>query len=133
MGKLLLLSVAGVLGAVALSGLASADSPGVPDMMGTWSGDNRTISAAEGYRVRKKSVNVTEQQGRRFKGTVDYADGTDRFIGILRSDNKSFMWVDIESQGHVFGEIVSPGVIEACYLHTGEDAVAGCSILVKQP
>lgn len=133
MKKLSLFSLAAAFGALALTGFTATASAEAPDLRGVWKGQNDTVSVEEGYRHREKSINITDQNGRRFKGTVDYSDGTNSFVGVLRGDDKSFVWVDIKEDGHVFGTLLGPGVMEACYVNTGSAAVAGCAILIQQP
>jgi hypothetical protein len=119
-----------VLGAATFSGLAMAGD--APDLRGTWRGYSDQVSAKHGYVERENTINITDQNGRRFRGTVTHAGGTEKFIGIIRSKNKKFYWVDVEDDGIVFGKIIRPDVLETCYLDAGEDAVAGCSTLVRQ-
>ncbi|MBL6934761.1 MAG: hypothetical protein ISR48_05055 [Alphaproteobacteria bacterium] len=133
MKKLPLFSIIAAIGALALTGFAAPAWAEAPDLRGLWKGQNDTVSVKEGYRHREKSINITDQNGRRFKGTVDYSDGTNSFVGVLRGDNKTLIWADIGEDGHVFGTLLNPGVMEACYVNTGAAAVAGCAILIQQP
>jgi hypothetical protein len=133
MKKIFLFSLTAAFGALALAGFPVTASAEAPDLRGVWKGQNNTVSVQEGYRHREKSINITDQKGRRFKGTVDYGDGINSFVGVLRGDSKSFIWVDIKNDGHVYGALLSPGVMEACYANTGSAAVAGCAILMQQP
>jgi hypothetical protein len=133
MKKLSFFLMIAALGAFAITGFAAAAWAEAPDLRGVWKGKNDTVSVKEGYRHREKSINITDQNGRRFKGTVDYSDGTNSFVGVLRGDNKSFIWADIGEDGHVFGNLLSPGVMEACYVNTGAAAVAGCAVMIQQP
>ncbi len=133
MKKLSLFTMVAAFGALALTGFSAAALAEAPDLRGLWKGQNDTVSVKEGYRHRDKSINITDQEGRRFKGTVDYSDGTNSFVGVIRGDNKTLIWADIGEDGHVFGTLLNPGVMEACYVNTGAAAVAGCAILIQQP
>ena len=49
----------------------------IPDLVGTWVGENRTVSDKKGYKVwGRKTVEITEQQDRRFRGHFTYPEGT---------------------------------------------------------
>ena len=82
-----------------------------------------------------KSINVveiTEQKSRLFKGHVIHKGGKEEFVGVIRSDHKNFFWADSsDDDGKVIGRILKKNKIETCYLDSGKDAVAGCSILKR--
>ena len=130
MRKLTLAFAAAVLGAAAFFGFAKAHD--VPDLTGAWIGHSVQVSAKHGYVERENTINITDQNGRRFQGTVTHAGGTEKFIGIIGSKYRKFYWVDVEDDGIVFGKILRRDVLETCYLDPGQDAVAGCSTLVRQ-
>ena len=74
----------GVLLAAVAAGLnasgVAADDAAIPNLVGTWVGENRTISDKKGYRVwGEKTVVISEQQDRRFRGHFTYPDGTKNF------------------------------------------------------
>jgi hypothetical protein len=121
---------AALVGAVAFCGVAAAGD--APDLTGTWRGYSVQITNQQGYRAQENTITITDQNGRRFRGEVKHAGGTENFIGVIRSNNRKFYWVDVEDEGHVVGEIIRPNVIETCYLDAGEDAVAGCTLLTRQ-
>ncbi len=105
----------------------------IPNMIGTWSGVNVTVSDEKGYKEwPNKTVTITEQQDRRFRGTFTYPDGTKNFFGVIYPDNKSFTWVSTPSHGFVHGRIMADNTIGACYVETYEHATAGCATLDRQ-
>lgn len=108
-----------------------ADS--IPNLVGTWVGENRTVSDKKGYKIwGEKTVKITEQQDRRFRGTFTYADGTKNFFGVIYPDNISFTWVASNSKGYNHGRILGPDRIAACYVEAGEDATAGCADMQRK-
>jgi hypothetical protein len=105
----------------------------IPNIVGTWSGVNLTVSDEKGYKTwDNKTITITEQQDRRFRGTFTYADGTKNFFGVIYPDNKTFTWVSTQSKGFVHGQILGDLSIGACYVETYEHATAGCATLLKQ-
>lgn len=116
---------------MAAIGPAHADQP-VPSLVGTWSGDNNTISDKKGLRTWKKTIHITEQQDRRFRGHFTYSDGRKDFFGVIYPDNVSFTWVAADSKGYNHGRILGPDRISACYVESGDEATAGCADLSRQ-
>lgn len=105
----------------------------IPNLVGTWSGVNLTVSDEKGYKTwNDKTVTITEQQDRRFRGTFTYADGTKNFFGVIYPDNIAFTWVSTPSQGYVHGRILNDNEIGTCYVETWEHATAGCATLERQ-
>lgn len=105
----------------------------IPDLVGTWVGENRTVSDKRGYRVwGKKKIQITEQRDRRFRGYFSYPEGTKKFFGVIYPDNISFTWVASDSKGYNHGRILGVDRISACYFESGEDATAGCAELIRQ-
>lgn len=103
----------------------------IPNLLGTWDGENKTISEAKGYKTRKKTIYITEQKDRRFKGHVMYSGKKINFYGVIYPDNKSFTWVSNTSRGFNHGRILSKDKISACFLEAGLNATAGCATLEK--
>lgn len=121
-----------LLFAVAGPGRA-ADEAAIPNLVGTWVGENRTVSDKKGYKVwGEKTVEITEQQDRRFRGHFTYADGTKHFFGVIYPDNVTFTWVASDSKGYNHGRILAPDRIAACYVEAGEEATAGCADLARK-
>ena len=105
----------------------------IPNLVGTWVGENRTISDKKGYRDwGTKTVQITEQRDRRFRGHFTYAEGTKNFFGILYPDNETFTWVASDSKGYNHGRVLGPDRISACYIESGEDATAGCADMSRK-
>ncbi len=105
----------------------------IPNLLGTWSGKNVTVSDSKGYKEwDNKTIKITEQKDRRFRGTFTYADGTKNFFGVIYPDNISFSWVSTPSKGFVQGRILDDNTIGACYLEAYEQATAGCATLKRE-
>lgn len=105
----------------------------IPNMIGTWKGENRTVSDLKGYKIwGEKVVHITEQKDRRFRGTFTYPDGTKNFFGVIYPDNKTFTWVASNSKGFNHGKILSDDQIGACYVEPWEQATVGCATLTRQ-
>jgi hypothetical protein len=112
---------------------AGAEEAGIPNLVGTWVGENRTVSDKKGYQIwGEKTVEITEQQDRRFRGHFTYPAGTKKFFGVIYPDDTSFTWVAADSKGYNHGRILGPDRIAACYVESGEDATAGCAELTRR-
>ncbi|MBO6551081.1 MAG: hypothetical protein JJ964_15885 [Rhizobiales bacterium] len=103
----------------------------IPSLLGTWSGKNNTVSEKKGYKTRDKTIQITEQKDRRFKGYFTYSGGRVDFFGVIYPDNKSITWVSPGSRGYNHGRILSKVKIAACFVESGIDATAGCATLKK--
>jgi hypothetical protein len=112
--------------------LATPNEAPVPNLIGTWTGENQTYSENKGYSNWNKTVEISEQKGRIFKGQFTYADGTKHFFGIIYPDNISFTWVAPDSKGYNQGRIHGKNSISACYTESGADATVGCVELSKK-
>lgn len=111
----------------------SNTSNNIPNMVGTWKGENVTVSDIKGYKVwGEKVIHITEQKDRRFRGTFTYPDGTKNFFGVIYPDNISFTWVASNSKGYNHGRILGKNKIAACYVESWEQATAGCATLTLQ-
>jgi len=105
----------------------------IPNLVGSWSGENVTISDLKGYKTwGNKVVHITEQKDRRFRGNFTYLDGTKNFSGIIYPDNVSFTWVSNNSRGFNHGRILGENKISACYVEAWEQATVGCATLVRK-
>ena len=105
----------------------------IPNLSGEWKGINRTVSDQKGYLEWEKTVTISEQQDRRFKGHFDYSEGTIKFSGVIFMDNMSFAWVSEKSQGYNIGKILGDNKISSCYIESGKQATAGCAELIREP
>ena len=103
----------------------------IPNLIGTWSGENNTFSELKGMKTWEKNVKITEQNDRRFKGHFTYSDGTKNFYGIIHPDNITITWVASNSRGYNIGKILDKNKISACYVESGIDATVGCAVLSR--
>lgn len=126
-----------VMTAIALMGVLSLcmhpilAGESIPQLIGKWQGENKTYSEAKGYQSWTKTIEITEQRERIFKGNFTYFGGTKAFFGVIYPDN-SLTWVSKPAKGYVQGKIQSPSQMTACYVETGENATVGCVELHKQ-
>ena len=104
----------------------------IPTIVGTWVGENKTVSELRGFRTWEKKVEILEQNGRRFKGTFSYTDGTKNFFGVIHPDNLTITWVASNSRGYNLGKLLSKDRLSACYVESGIDATAGCADLTRK-
>ena len=110
----------------------SSSSQKIFNLVGDWEGENKSYSLEKGSRSWKKKITIFEQNERIFKGNFKYADGETNFIGVIRSNNKSFYWVSAESKGYINGEILNKRTIEVCYVEAYKNAAVGCAILKRE-
>ncbi len=113
-------------------GLADSNTDQIPNLLGTWSGENKTYSDKKGYAQWKKTIQITAQNGRLFQGQFSYAEATKQFFGVIYPDNISFTWVAVDSQGYNHGRIHSGDKISACYTEAGADATVGGVELIRK-
>ncbi len=100
-----------------------------PNLVGEWRGLNQTVSELKGFKEWEKTVYITEQKDRRFRGHFEYSEGRKDFFGVIYPDNRRFTWVASDSKGYNFGRIHRRNKISACYVEAWEEATAGCAIL----
>lgn len=120
------------LAAPTTAGDEKVPSDKIPSLVGTWSGDNNTISDKKGLKTWKKTVHITEQTDRRFRGHFIYSAGRKNFFGVIYPDNETFTWVAADSKGYNHGRILGNDRIAACYVEPGEEATAGCADLQRE-
>lgn len=123
------LAIFSTLFAMLLSTASTASD--IPNLVGTWSGKTNTISEKKGLKTRDRTVQITEQTDRRFRGFFVYEDGRKDFFGVIMPDNTSFAWVSETSRGYSHGRILGPDQIASCYIESGAEATAGCSELTR--
>ncbi len=105
----------------------------IPNLTGKWHGENIQYTLKNGFVKSKNTVEITEQRNRLFKGYVIHKGGKEAFVGVIKSDYKNFYWADSSNDdGKVIGTILKKNKIETCYLDSGKDAIAGCSILLRK-
>lgn len=127
--------VLGVGGALMVMSARVAAEPksDIPNLVGTWVGENRTISNLKGLKSWTKTIKITEQTDRRFRGHFDYSAGRKAFFGVIYPDNISISWVASDSRGYNHGRLLDGGKrMAACYVESGIDATAGCADLARQ-
>jgi len=126
-----------VLAALILTCTVACSSPAqtdgnTPNLIGIWTGENNTYSDKKGYRTWIKTVEITEQKGRLFKGNFAFSTGIKNFSGVIYPDNTSFTWVGVDSKGYNHGRIHGADRISSCYVESGEEATVGCVELTKK-
>jgi hypothetical protein len=102
-----------------------------PSLIGTWSGHTKSIGDIYGLRTRDRTVHITEQTDRRFRGYFVYEGGRRDFFGIVFPDNTSFAWTSAAAKSVTEGRILGDDHIAACYIEAGAEATAGCSDLTR--
>ncbi len=134
MNRRLITAAAGTLSvfvaAVALSQPSLAADSG-PNLVGTWSGHTDSIGDIYGLRTRERTVHITEQTDRRFRGYFVYEGGRRDFFGIVFPDNTSFAWTSTAAKSVTEGRILGDDHMAACYIEAGTEATAGCSDLTR--
>ena len=110
----------------------SVNAKKIPNLIGKWEGENIKSTLKKGFVRSNNVVEITEQRNRLFKGYVIHKGGKEAFVGVIKSDYINFYWADSSNDdGKVIGTILKKNKIETCYLDSGRDAVAGCSILLR--
>ena len=111
----------------------SVNAKKIPNLVGKWEGENIKSTLKKGFVRSNNVVEITEQRNRLFKGYVIHKGGKEAFVGVIKSDYINFYWADSSNDdGKVIGTILKKNKIETCYLDSGRDAVAGCSILLRK-
>jgi len=124
-----LIALAAILVATLPIRRASAETP---DLTGSWLGKAEQVTAQWEFGERDVVVSIVEQKGGRFYGTITHHGTPDKIVGVIRSDNKTFYWVDVNDNGQVQGQILGPDQIEACHLEAGDHALASCAVLTRK-
>ena len=79
----------------------------IPNLIGTWQGENIKSTLKKGFVKSKNTVEITEQRNRVFRGYVVHKGGKEAFVGVIRSDYKNFYWADSSNDdGKVIGTIL---------------------------
>lgn len=113
-------------------GLISLIKPSTPNLVGEWRGVNRTVSDLKGFSEWEKTVHITEQKDRRFRGHFEYSEGRKDFFGVIHPGRRTFTWVASDSKGYNFGRVHRRNKISACYVEAWEEATAGCAVLKRR-
>lgn len=101
----------------------------IPNLIGKWRGLNQTVSDFKGFKEWEKTVHITEQQGRRFRGHFEYSEDCKGFFGVIHPGNRRFTWVASDGKGYNLGRVHGRNKISACYVEAWEEATAGCVVL----
>ena len=134
------------IGLVALLGSAHPSlAQDFPDMIGTWTGIGEGVVIgdplhfapdAEGNDAPRRAafeitIEIVNQDERFIWGTISGGSAVEPWLATLWSDGKGYMGVD--SDGYMFGRILSENEVENCYAHTGATMVAACTVMTRQP
>lgn len=128
--------------ALVLAASALAADP-VPNLRGEWSGEAMGISFGDpkaGVAVNdsakpimmpnKVTVTVEVQDGRHLAGFTKHNYGQDRFVAMVRADNRTVYGADAE--GSLNGVLLSDNEMELCYSeHTKMRAFVSCWTMVR--
>ncbi len=122
--------------AALLAALASAPAlaQDTPSLSGAWKGKSDAIGKQPGFTTGDVTITVTEQQGRSFRAKVSYpsekGEISEDLIGTVTPDGKGIFLVGDDG---IHLDTLSGETLDVCYLETGDDAMAACSRLTKQP
>lgn len=108
-----------------------SEASDIPNLVGTWEGDNNTISDLKGLKTWNKKIKIIDQTDRRFRGNFTYTGGTKEFFGMIHPDNKTVTWVASNSRGYNVGKLLENDKLSSCYIESGIDATVGCATLLK--
>ena len=138
--KLAWLAIAATL----LAAPASAQTPPIPDLKGTWKGESESIVFGSGNthhtpatppkEPQLRSVPFTfvidKQDGRRFSGTFSSAKANETVVGVVSRSGAIYM---VDDDGYSVGTVLAPNRVEFCYLHLAADSrIASCTEMLKQ-
>ncbi len=124
------------------AGVCFADST-IPNLVGAWTVTTeggvllkggsyswKTHHSGEFSTLTAEAV-VTKQQGRVFHGVFTSLRATEKFIGVIGLDNKSFYYAD--EDGFVDGKIIGKNRIEVVYRHVStSDTVVGVGTWIRK-
>lgn len=104
-----------------------AKTASVPNLVGTWAVDAEGAVLMHGstpstkshhantFSTLKAEAVIQKQDGRRVSGIFKSPRYSERFVGVIGVDGKSFSYVD--EDGSLEGQIVSPNLINVSYRH----------------
>jgi len=77
------------------------------------------------------TLKIDLQDGCRFSGTKSSPKYSERILGMMSNDNKTFYMVD--EDGYFFGKLLSSTKMEVCYMHaTRYGIVAARTVYTKK-
>ncbi len=133
----------GVICALIVAGSLAWAESGIPSLVGTWNTDcvagltvtgdkpSPTTHHVTKFSTFTGTVVIEEQKGRVFAGYVKTKRATEKLVGVIALDNKTFHYVD--SDGFVDGKIITPDKLEVIYRHARpSDSVAAVGIYNRQ-
>ena len=135
----LLTTVALVCAALSVAPAEATDSL-IPNLKGEWVAEATgiglgdpdqgvTVDAATTPAIRKTHLVMTIdfQEGRHIAGIKRHARGQDRFVGVVRLDNRSVVGADAE--GDMGFRLMDQHEMEVCYTeHSAHWAYASCEV-----
>lgn len=115
-----------------------------PNMLGTWTGSAEGIVIGDPLHFSPEgdgpgtprragfdlTIEISHQDGRFIWGTVSGGGATEPWLATIWNDGQGYMGVD--SDGHMFGRILSENEVENCYAHTTETMVASCVVMTRE-
>lgn len=114
----------------------------VPDLTGTWSGENRGIMVGNlghidpmptpTFKVNATNMAITieKQEGHRFYGKRFSSRKTESLVGFIDPDNKTLHMVD--EDGYLSGMLNEDGTLFIRYLEAGKSQIATFGVYTKQ-
>ena len=139
------IAVLGAALAFGVSGIAAAEDA-IPNLIGTWTGtftggvrsgggdlapaDQKPTFVNENMN-RVYTLKIDEQQGRSIIGTWSSISGSERIQGVVRLDNQTVLFVDMDS--YQTAKVISASELEFCNQTTNtKDMFAFCFLLKRQ-
>ncbi len=125
---------------IAVLALASvpASASEIPDLLGTWQGTSRAVTAGAGghyadgeatpgFRAAELTIEWTDQDDGRLIGTITSAGHSEMKIGVVSSSGETLVTAD--EDGSSIGRIVDENHFELCYTQSSagdQQLVASC-------
>ena len=76
------------------------------------------------------TIHIVDQDQRFIWGTISGGGAEEPWLATLWSDGTGYMGVD--SDGYMFGRLLSANEVENCYAHNGDTMVAACTIMTRE-
>lgn len=118
-------------------------APKIPNLVGKWKvkveGQSMTREAdvgekthwAIGQEALEAEATITEQKGRRLKGTITSNKATENFIGVVGPDNRKIYISD--EDGFADMEVIDKDKLQTVYRHvTPKDSVAAVGMWIRK-
>lgn len=128
---------------VTLTATSVAAETAIPDLRGTWKGDSESVIFGGGnphhsagkpgepdFRTLPFTLEVENQDGRRFYGTFSSPRSSEKIIGVVSRNGTLYV---ADDEGYTHGTVLAADRIELCYLFVTKEArVASCTEMAKQ-